>query len=1457
MKARFETFDVIAVVSELKNSIIGYRLVNAYDINNKTYLLKLSSSSSDEKLMLFIESGVRMNLTSFSWSKNTMPNAFAMKLRKHIKNKKISDIQQLGIDRLVNITFGFEQYAFRLLVELYGKGNIFLTDANYTILHLLRPRTDVDQDVRYAARERFPIELARPVPACLVDLRDSSSFENLVKAIADLLIGASGPWNTDPPDKSTECPSVVSVLSNVFSYGTGLIEHCCFLAGLSNFKRRKAGGNPEANVQVSSDSNACRLDYSAKIARALREVLLQISEKRVITNDGTISTPAVILGVPSTIEPGKLNKYDSYYPLRFAHLSSKPGIEFASFNKAVDEFYSSLEIQRNEAQSVQTAKSANKKLENIKRDQEQRIKVLREEQISDNQKAQLLEMNMDLVDKVIMTLNSAIANQTSWRVLEEVLEKQKERGDDPVANCIVRLQLASNQAVLRLSNLYADDEDEEATTQEVLVDLDSTAFQNAKKYYTHRRQAEAKERKTIAGTAIALKAASKKAEKTRKGVREAPKLTKTRKPLWFEKFHWFISSDNYLVLAGRDDVQNETLFKRYFRQHDIYVHADVHGASSVIVKARALQACEKSAEDIADNTTAIPQPPMRTLFEAGHMAIALSNAWSAKVITNAWWVRYDQVSKTAPSGEYLPTGSFVIRGRKNVLPQCLLTYGIGILFKLGDDSVDRHIGERCIDLESVAESKAILKRYDITPQTDGNAELDEEEEDDVAKAFGNVTLNLNISRVKKPQSQAVQQRKKANPCMKEMPPSRPQPKAKSTGPNPLKRGQKAKMKRIRQKYADQDDEERQMRQRILQGAGGKLSAVHAIGKAPQPEGGEVAVVGDVDFEEKQEEHSLPRVQDDEVKENSEVADEKEEATVRVPELEENDLKDDSAATLGELSVLGTLTGQPMAEDSLLFALPFCAPFSALQKFKYKAKLLPGVQKKGEITRMAIRRFTMDKEASDLEKQLIQAIREEDVCRVLPGSAKIAFLDVTSRPVGGRGGSLTFPAYNISFPCSQDYSFIKDLVCYRFALALTRHPSKTVTCHVHGEGVEESRSFRHLFLQPGNTHRLLPLDSEIYEDELSFVEGVDDSEIHLLREIASYMEPPNITISAIECNHFVNVTCTAPLEPVELYTTSSSSDLKRCNGSWADLSSDRLSLLNFSVNNYMDVFIARASIRRIVGEDQFVVCRYLEKYDYSLLPVPECSMLTGRRTFGNLRLDEEDAEAVPCFRLGADPLDAFLRLCLIVVCHFAILLLAALTFWCWYLRRRRRQKRQAIAALIYRHDATLSINAQHSYVNATDDGNYIYTKFSHSSGSDESSQQVDSVQQSSVEYSQEIRELEQSKLGFWTHLNTHRLRRQNPRPSLQWRHRRREPVSCCCPSLPILYRSVRGKGVLTLDHARKYSSVPLGRLRKSLVWFRRLRQVEALLHYYIRMPKSAKLLLLLNQKRRAKALVQPR
>lgn len=48
-------------------------------------------------------------------------------------------------------------------------------------------------------------------------------------------------------------------------------------------------------------------------------------------------------------------------------------------------------------------------------------------------------------------------------------------------------------------------------------------------------------------------------------VRSAPAAVPARKPYWFERFHWFVSSENYLVLSGRDAQQNELLVKRYLR----------------------------------------------------------------------------------------------------------------------------------------------------------------------------------------------------------------------------------------------------------------------------------------------------------------------------------------------------------------------------------------------------------------------------------------------------------------------------------------------------------------------------------------------------------------------------------------------------------------------------------------------------------------------------------------------------------------------------------------------------------------------------------------------------------------------------------------------------------------------------------------------------------------------------
>lgn len=76
------------------------------------------------------------------------------------------------------------------------------------------------------------------------------------------------------------------------------------------------------------------------------------------------------------------------------------------------------------------------------------------------------------------------------------------------------------------------------------------------------------------------------------------------------------------------------------------------------------------------------------------MKLLHSVAWDAKVVTNAYWVTGDQVSKTAPTGEYLTTGSFMVRGKKNFLPPAYLILGFSFLFRLEDSFVGNHMEDR-------------------------------------------------------------------------------------------------------------------------------------------------------------------------------------------------------------------------------------------------------------------------------------------------------------------------------------------------------------------------------------------------------------------------------------------------------------------------------------------------------------------------------------------------------------------------------------------------------------------------------------------------------------------------------------------------------------------------------------------------------------------------------------------
>ncbi|MBX8638795.1 MAG: NFACT family protein [Candidatus Thermoplasmatota archaeon] len=136
-------------------------------------------------------------------------------------------------------------------------------------------------------------------------------------------------------------------------------------------------------------------------------------------------------------------------------------------------------------------------------------------------------------------------------------------------------------------------------------------------------------------------------------------MRKSSKRFWFEDYRWFVSSEGCLVVGGRDARTNDRLVSKHMSSGDRYAHADIYGAPSTVVKWNA------TATDI-------------TLEEACIFAVSFSRAWNSKIgSASAYWVMPEQVSKTPQTGEFLPRGAFVIRGKRNYFPKLPLQLAIG------------------------------------------------------------------------------------------------------------------------------------------------------------------------------------------------------------------------------------------------------------------------------------------------------------------------------------------------------------------------------------------------------------------------------------------------------------------------------------------------------------------------------------------------------------------------------------------------------------------------------------------------------------------------------------------------------------------------------------------------------------------------------------------------------------
>lgn len=769
-------------------------------------------------------------------------------------------------------------------------------------------------------------------------------------------------------------------------FGPALLEHCFIEVGFPDNWKFEGGSNRVDLNKIEDALQMCQ-QIMNKIADDHKGYIIY-KQDSALTQEGD-SEKAVIV-------------YTEFHPMLFnQHKTAKnlKYFEMESFDKAVDKYFSSIEGQKIDRKALQQEKDALKKLDNVKKDHEKRLQELARLQEVDKRKAYLIEANNDLVERALLVIRSFIANQFSWDDIKLLIKEAQEQFD-PIACRIKGLKLETNHFTIQLDDPF--DDDVKKISENIDIDIDLSAYGNARKYYDQKRHAAQKEQKTLDASNKALKNAELKTHQTLKEVAIKTSITKARKVLWFEKFMWFISSENFLVIGGKDAAQNEFIVKRHLKPGDIYVHADLHGASSVVIKNQ------------SDN----PIPP-KTLEEASIMAVCYSYAWENKTSSRSWWVHSHQVSKTAPSGEYLTLGAFMIRGKKNYLPMATLVMGFGMLFRLDEESIDNHKDERRIKVVN----------DDSFNQDDGDNEVDLKDSDDENEGdiFPDTKVKNYVEKVQdepepveitgsqipriKQQTFKKRGDKRSNVTAKiEQAKKDEEAKEKSkSNSNQLKRGQRYKLKKIKEKYKDQDEEERKIKMAILGSARLKNEQSNNTQKScnefkcdnkndRQEYIDKINLRGDEENADKKEKNSdNENEKEDNNVDNNEISVQNKVESVKEPVDSGDDDEDEDNVRRADddLKLLNSLTGQPTPEDNLLYAIPVVAPYSAISNYKYRVKVMPGSNKRGKGAKTALNLFLNDKSATQREKDLLKSCKDQDLARNLPNKIKMTAINLNA------------------------------------------------------------------------------------------------------------------------------------------------------------------------------------------------------------------------------------------------------------------------------------------------------------------------------------------------------------------------------------------------------------------------------------------------------------------------------
>jgi len=418
--------------------------------------------------------------------------------------------------------------------------------------------------------------------------------------------------------------NIVRTLSSRFNLDSLSCEEICALAKVS------------PKVMVSDIDSQTLSDLQTGLTHFVEKLKKGVNEPNIVLDDE-----------PTEDEDPE---FIAFLPFRFELYQDLPVQTFDTFSQAIDEYSGVAEIELEDEQEQDALSREQKRLQKIIEKQNESIDNLDTKAKTLRINGELIYMHFASLQEVLDTITKARTGGMQWEEIIAKVDEGREQGI-PSAQLVQRILPSQGQIIVKLNG------------NDVILDIRLSAQDNASLAYEQAKKSESK----VEGAKKQIMKTREKLENLEIAVSEPETKRvplRTRKKRWYEKFRWFISSEGFLVLGGRDVKSNETLAKRYMQANDVFLHASLHGAPYTVVR--------------------VPDEPPgeRTLEEAAQFAVTFSSAWQDKLSNgDAYWVNPEQVSFSPPSGEYLPTGAVMIYGSKNYIRKVPIELAVGIILE--------------------------------------------------------------------------------------------------------------------------------------------------------------------------------------------------------------------------------------------------------------------------------------------------------------------------------------------------------------------------------------------------------------------------------------------------------------------------------------------------------------------------------------------------------------------------------------------------------------------------------------------------------------------------------------------------------------------------------------------------------------------------------------------------------